>query len=574
MRKGTGLLTAVTILAIMIMGCSTSGSDTTFAAPSGISFGKINMSAWQYDEENDFYWQTGISYCEKPADADYETMGFFVPGAFFNSYANGNGTYTCTINKTAQVAGYTAATAPMIIPVNTPGYAAMAAPVDNLSSCGYGSISDFTSAGFVLVFAGARGRDAGAPSGVVDFKAAIRYARYNSDVLPGNPDRFFSLGMSGGGAQSALLGTTGNSDLYTPYLEEIGAVKGVSDAVMGSMCWCPITNLDVADSAYEWNMGSARSGLDEDTQKLSDGLAAAFAEYINNIRLTDSNGNVLFLVESEDGILQSGTYYDYIKAVIEESLNNFLSDTEFPYDADISSSGGFGGRLDGILGGLEGDRTIGYEAFDGIGRNNAAGGIAISGIYETVQDYIDALNADRVWVNYNSLSNTASITSVADFVKAMKVPSKAVGAFDALDRSQGENTLFGYGDGNGAHFDRIEAALLAGTDYEAAFTGDLTRLDALGNTVDYRMDMYNPMYFLCSYYEGKGSSQVAPYFRIRTGLSQGDTAVCTEVNLALALASCGCNVDFATVWGVGHKEAERTGSSLANFIEWVNSCVE
>lgn len=35
-----------------------------------------------------------------------------------------------------------------------------------------------------------------------------------------------------------------------------------------------------------------------------------------------------------------------------------------------------------------------------------------------------------------------------------------------LDRSQGENILFGYGDGSGAHFDAVMAELLAGTDYD------------------------------------------------------------------------------------------------------------
>ena len=64
--------------------------------------------------------------------------------------------------------------------------------------------------------------------------------------------------MSGGGAQSALMGSTGDSALYDPYLEQIGAVSGVSDAVLGSMCWCPITSLDSADEAYEWMMGVTR----------------------------------------------------------------------------------------------------------------------------------------------------------------------------------------------------------------------------------------------------------------------------------------------------------------------------
>lgn len=67
--------------------------------------------------------------------------------------------------------------------------------------------------------------------------------------------------MSGGGAQSCLMGVTGNSDLYTKYLEENVAVmkdaagNKIKDNVKGSQCWCPITNLDTANAAYEWNIG-------------------------------------------------------------------------------------------------------------------------------------------------------------------------------------------------------------------------------------------------------------------------------------------------------------------------------
>jgi hypothetical protein len=29
----------------------------------------------------------------------------------------------------------------------------------------------------------------------------------------------------------------------------------ISDSVTGTMAWCPITSLDYANEAYEWNMG-------------------------------------------------------------------------------------------------------------------------------------------------------------------------------------------------------------------------------------------------------------------------------------------------------------------------------
>ena len=558
----------------------------------------IDMTKWQYNETDDVYWQVGLSYAATPADTNYETLGIFVPGAYFTGTANGDGTYTCEVNAEGAAGQYTAATAPFILPVNTPGYSAMSAPTGYSSSMGYGSISDYTSAGMIVLFAGARGRDAGAPAGVTDFKAAIRYARYNADLLPGDMDSIFSVGMSGGGAQSALIGATGDSDLYTPYLEAIGAVMTTSDAVKGSMCWCPITNLDQADEAYEWNMGNTRSGLSDEDQAYSDGMALAFADYINSVGLTDGEGNVLVLTESEEGIYQSGSYYDYIKDVIETSLEHFLADNEFPYTASSSfgGRGGFGGQRggnfggqkpDGDLGGFGGQKPdgnfggqmpgangAGYEAMDGITRtDSASSALSLSGTYETKQDYINALNANGEWVSWDEETNTVTITSVAAFTAALKNASKSIAAFDQLDRGQGENTLFGYGDGSGAHFDAVLARLTAGSEYEAAFAEDLARTDTVGNTVDVRLNMYTPLYYLLPAYAGYQTSSVAKYWRIRTGINQGDTALCTEVNLALALEAYGEDVDFETVWGQGHTEAERTGSSTDNFIAWVNACM-
>ncbi len=51
---------------------------------------------------------------------------------------------------------------------------------------------------------------------------------------------------------SALLGTTGNSEDYKVYLEEIGAVMDSTDDVYAAQVYCPITDLDHADLAYEW----------------------------------------------------------------------------------------------------------------------------------------------------------------------------------------------------------------------------------------------------------------------------------------------------------------------------------
>ena len=132
------------------------------------SLSKIDNKAWQYNSDDDVYYQIGIPYCENPADTTYETLAIFVPGAYMNAEDNGDGTYTCEINTSKKVGNYTAETAPIVMPINTPGYSAMAA----LTS--YSSFAEYTGAGFVYVHAGCRGRDGGAPAGVTDLKAAVR----------------------------------------------------------------------------------------------------------------------------------------------------------------------------------------------------------------------------------------------------------------------------------------------------------------------------------------------------------------------------------------------------------------
>lgn len=139
---------------------------------------------------------------------------------------------------------------------------------------------------------------------------------------------------------------------------------------------------------------------------------------------------------------------------------------------------------------------------DGIERTESSSALSLSGPYETRQDYIDALNANGEWVAWDENTNTVTITSIADFTEALKNVSKGIAAFDQLDCGQGENILFGYGDGSGAHFDAILAGIVAGSVYEEAFNADLTRQDTLGKTVDVRLNMYNPMYYLSSYYTG------------------------------------------------------------------------
>lgn len=565
----------------------------------------FNNAAWNYDSANDVYYQIGVQYCANPESTDYETLGIYVPGKYVTAKDNGDGTFTVTVNAAGIVNGYNAVSAPIVMPVNTPGYSAQKAP----TTYNYNDISSYMQSGFIYVAAGMRGKangyddsgnltfSGGAPWGVTDFKAAVRFLRYNKAVLPGNSESIYAFGMSGGGAQTAVIGASGDSALYTPYLESIGAAMqdangvAISDAVKGAMAWCPITSLDYADEAYEWNMGQySTAGTRADgtwTAALSDDMATAYAQYINQLGLTDENGTALTLTESSDGIYAAGTYYVYLKSVVETSLNNFLKDTTFPY---TKTAGGFpGGRMP--QGGPQGapDGAVPQGAPAGVSPQGAPGGDtstaqSSSTTYNTVQDYINALNKDGHWVTYDAKTNTAAISSIAAFVKYANKATKAVGAFDDLNRNQAENDVFGTDTSDKLHFDAVLSGLITAnqskyaslTNWDAsmvdAYAADLNAIDKIGNSISYRQNMYNPMFYLLKSYEGYQSSKVAPYWRIRTGIEQGDTASTVEVNLALALKSLSgvSGVDFETVWGQGHTKAERTGDSTTNFIDWVN----
>lgn len=575
----------------------------------------FDESAWNYDEEKDVYWQLGVPYSSNPETTDYETVAIYVPGKYMTASANGDGTYTCVINEAGTINGYTAATAPIVFPVNTAGYSAQKAA----TSYSYDGLSSYLDAGFIYVYAGMRGRNngyddsgnltysGGAPWGVTDLKAAIRYYRFNQNVLPGDTDHIFTFGHSGGGAQSTLMGTTGDSEFYYKYLTSIGAAmfdsngEYISDSIYGVMAWCPITSLDYADEAYEWNMGQySTSGTRADgtwTSALSKDMAEAFGSYINELGLTDEDGVILSLEQTEDGVYTSGSYYDYILSVAENSLNNFLSDSSFPYTKSaggMMGDGGFGGggSGEGMPEMAEGEMPGGEMPEGGPPEGQQVSGDsseeATSTTYATAQDYIDVLNADEEWVKYDSATNTVKITSLEAFSKHVKSATKDVAAFDDLNLKQAENYVFGDENNDALHFDATLTSLLKEnqskyaefSDFDAsyltAYEAGLQSINKFNDTSEVRQNMYNPMYYLSSYYEGYNTSTVAPHWRIHSGIEQGDTSLTVETNLALALSRYKGvqDVEFESVWGKGHTTAERVGDSTDNFISWVNESVK
>ncbi len=508
---------------------SGSDADSSSAGASDVDLNEfkdlaINMGSWKYDEENDCYYQLGLTYCTKPATKTYESLAIFVPGAFFNAEKDG-GSYKCTVNEKAIVGNFTPATAPVLMPINTGSLAAQQCP----TTYEYTGLGSYLEQGCVYVYAGFRGRSAGvdstsgsssmypggAPWPVVDLKAAVRYLRYNASSLPFDASRVFVFGFSAGGGVSAVLGASGDAEPYAPYLENIGAAthdadgKAISDVIAGSASWCPVTSYDTADAAYEWAMGqhSSADSRAEGTWRaqLSSGLAASYGAWVNGMDLRNSDDEQLTLEEAEGGQFTMGSYADALLDEVNEAATYFVQNTPFPYTytpqqlddptfpgdpnllatrsaAQASGLTGAVSASDAPMDASSGAKAsadssgevdaASSEASDASAAAAASAGTATSTlpqgttqvqstIYDTPSNYFAALNADHRWVNYNLKREEVTVTSLGELSEHVRPADLPCCPFDRPDRSSKTNQLFGIGEESTLHFDEKVAELVA-----------------------------------------------------------------------------------------------------------------
>lgn len=178
--------------------------------------------------------------------------------------------------------------------------------------------------GYVVAAPAIRGRSqlgGKAPACIIDYKAAVRWLRHFAADLPGDEGKIITNGTSAGGALSALMGATGDHPDYAPYLAAIGAADA-SDAVFAASCYCPITNLDHADMAYEWQflgvndfhrrkMQMGEGGRPTFTPvdgeltplmiQVSAEEASLFPAYVNSLELEDEDGVPLTMTPAGEG---------------------------------------------------------------------------------------------------------------------------------------------------------------------------------------------------------------------------------------------------------------------------------
>lgn len=456
-----------------------------------------------------------LTYCKNPVDS-IQKLSLYVPEDYYSGK---------TIGK------YSAETAPIFIPNTVGGYMPGPTEEPGLNTHTHRANALFTALehGLVACSIGVRGRTSGkasveffegstegslgeatgrmvgrAPAFIVDYKAGIRYLRFNKDLIPGNTDRMITNGTSAGGALSALAGTSGNNELYAPYLEEIGAADERDD-VFAANCYCPIHNLEHADAAYEWEFNGiydyhrtrherTESGIvrvpDEgkmtpEQVQYSMELKTLFPEYLNSLELRAEDGTALKLDENGDG-----SFKEYIKMLLIKSAQKEMRDHRTQKTcADIMAVGSEVGKQD-------------FFTFD-----------------------------DKKVVIENLDWNT--------FIRAI-TRMKAAPAFDDVELKSPENEEFGDEDVDARHFTAWAAAHSKTDNSEIA-----------NETI---IHMMNPVSLLyrCRSNPSDETQNVAPYWRIRHGSYDRDTSFAIPVILATKLQNEGKDVDFALPWGMPH----------------------
>ena len=429
-----------------------------------------------------------LVYVEHPVNEAYQQMNLFVPEVYYED---------------GKLNGYTLKTAPVFMPNLVGGYMP-----GELDEPGYHKYERETvnfifralQHGYVVAAPAIRGRvqkgadgryNGKAPACIVDYKAAVRYLHYFSGELPGDESKIITNGTSAGGALSSLMGATGNHPDYEPYLKELGAADA-GDEIFAASCYCPITNLEHADMAYEWefygvndyhrmNMKMAEGGrpafTPEDGQmserqiQVSDEEHRLFPAYVNSLGLKDEAGNALTLDENGEG-----SFGEYVKRIVMASAQR-----------------------------------------------------ALDGATPVIARVKPAPVKEKVWLTIQD--GTVVDMDFAAYVRDI-TRMKTAPAFDDLALDSPENDLFGDADTNCRHF----------TEYSFAnSTCDSEKAE------DAVIKMMNPMPYILD-----EKAQTAKYFRIRHGECDRDTSLAISAMLALKLKEAGCQVDYQSPWNIPH----------------------
>lgn len=507
---------------------------------------------WEKSSDGSYYQLLGVHYCTNISVEQYQTMNIYVPAEYFEG---------------GEVCGYTADTAPIVLENNCAGWrSGEAGKVE----------SDYIENGFVYVNCGARSRGAGengegkAPAPVVDLKSAVRTLRLNAENIPGDEEKIISIGTSGAGEMSSILGASGNMEEYWPYLYENGApgveydeatdsfTSTIDDDIFAAMCYCPIADLENADLAYAWwrydcgdsqvsSMMDSTTILTEFQKALEQDLALAFCEYINSLGLKNEEGKELYFDTSENGDLdpRSGSFYEQILENLSDSFNLFIA-------ANTDEEGNF--------------------SYTRSGGKGPGGGSAAS--YDSLEDLLASYSDVSAWLTENG-DGSYSVTDMRGFLLGTSLSrGKNIPGFDTMNMDA-ENNAFGTAEEEAVHFSASVAAVLE-ANYErySALEGfnadevDAYIEEASREDIACQTYLMNATAIMLDCAKGEQDADIARFWRVRSGTADEHTSFSIGYNLAMSAIMAGAEADYSLVWAMPHGNNE--GSSTGTFIDWVH----
>lgn len=264
-----------------------------------------------------------IYYVTNVVDPVYQTLNLYVPETAYE-----NNTQT-----------------PIFLKTNVGGYMASKSSQPSATDATGRALRE----GYIVVIPGARGSNSTviqtpgdtiwtgrAPAGLIDLKSAIRYLRHNKAVIPGDTEKIITDGTSAGGAMSSLLGATGNNPAYDAYFKELGAANERDD-VFAAVCYCPITDMEHADMAYEWLYNKTNTGtrsLSPEQIAISNELSALYPAYLNSLNLK----------KNDETPLTANNYLEYMKSFLIQSAQKARNEGfEIPAETGVKPNTGFRG---------------------------------------------------------------------------------------------------------------------------------------------------------------------------------------------------------------------------------------
>jgi hypothetical protein len=470
--------------------------------------------------------------------------------------------------------------------------------------------------GMILVSYGARSRSNAAVSGeylghspatMTDTKAALRFLRYNYDngflAGKGNPDLVFVTGTSGGGALSTVLAASGDSPDYFPSLYEIGAAGGsydgttytstLSDAYIGTIAYCPIQDLPMADQAYEYTYNASRTirtsnanvngslapYADNAIMQASDWLANDFVSYINGFGLLDENGQVLTasyvspsvddpLTEVDESLAGTtgGTFKAAMQGLLEKGIEKAINEWNEPFPAGLS---------------------VPYSNADVVNNFATIAGTTIGGIY--YPGFSSWLEIDGATPT-DGIPAPGSVASIINLDRFLtNIPSSAVKqppAFNGMGlvpaTGQNENNLWGaatesYGYAHEFAWDHAGTAIAGQGAANSSITWDQYLQTDHGKNVALQMKMSSPIPYLngqanipyLQYATSSDVTTVAKYWYVRHGQADRDTSFAVQTLLYYSLLNNPAveDLNFNFAWKKAHSGNYDTREAIA----WLDS---